>query len=157
MTSSGKDTALPMEDGRTFIRVHDGMPDHPKVEPLSDKAFRLLIETWCWCSRQRTDGHVPAAVWRKRGTPAARRELVTARLVADLGQEGVQVHDYLKHNRSRAQIDEFSASKAARRSEAALKANHARWHVGEDGTPSADCRLCHPDSDSAPTGSGSDP
>jgi hypothetical protein len=30
-------------DDRTYITVHDGMPDHPKVEGLSDAAFRYLF------------------------------------------------------------------------------------------------------------------
>lgn len=30
-------------DERTYITVHDGMPDHPKVEGLSDSAFRALF------------------------------------------------------------------------------------------------------------------
>jgi HNH endonuclease len=32
-------------DDRTYITVHDGMPEHPKVEGLSDAAFRLLIKS----------------------------------------------------------------------------------------------------------------
>lgn len=30
-------------DDRTYITVHDGMPDHPKIEGLSDAAFRWLF------------------------------------------------------------------------------------------------------------------
>ena len=43
-------------DRRTYITVHDGMPEHPKVDALSDKAFRALVGLWCWCSRNLTDG-----------------------------------------------------------------------------------------------------
>lgn len=42
------------KDDRLFIRLHDGMPDHPKIEGLTDKAFRLLITALC---RSR-DGYV---------------------------------------------------------------------------------------------------
>ena len=63
-------------DPRTFITVHDGMPEHHKVEALSDKAFRALVDLWCWCSRNTTDGDVPESVWLKRTTPKVRAELM---------------------------------------------------------------------------------
>lgn len=139
--------ALMADDGRTYIRVHDGVPDHPKVEPLSDKAFRLLIETWCWSSRHLTDGRVPRAIWTRRGTPAARKELVTAGLAVDLGADGVQMHDYLEHQRSRSQVEDIVSTRRAARAAASVKANHQRWHLGAAGKPSTDCPLCYPDSD----------
>lgn len=129
-------------DGRTYIRVHDGMPDHPKIDALSDKAFRLLIETWCWCSRHLTDGQVPRATWNRRGTPKVRRELVEAGLVEDHGSDGVVMHDYLEHQRSRAQVEDINDA----RREASIKGNHRRWHVGK-GRTDPNCPLCDPISD----------
>lgn len=146
------------DDGRTYIRVHDGMPDHPKVDALSDRAFRLLVESWCWCSRHLTDGHVPQATWARRGTPKARRELVDAGLVEDDGKAGVQMHDYLEHQRSRAVVEELSAARREAQQKASVKGNHNRWHVGEDGRPSPDCPLCkgsQPDPTRDPSGIGS--
>jgi len=96
-----------MPDQRTYIKVHDGMDEHPKVEPLSDAAFRLLFRCWFWCSRNRTDGRIPAASWKQRGTPKTRRELLDAGLAED-HEDHVQMHDYLEHQRSAAQIDELS-------------------------------------------------
>lgn len=90
-------------DPRTYITVHDGMPEHPKIEPLSDAAFRLLVTCWCWCSRNLTDGVISAASWEKRGTPKLRRELIAAGL-AEIVDGGVQMHDYLDHQRSAAQV-----------------------------------------------------
>jgi hypothetical protein len=133
------------DDGRTYIRVHDGMPDHPKVETLSDRAFRLLIETWCWSARHLTDGRMPRAVWNRRATPKARRELVDAGLVIDHGPDGIEMHDYLQHQRSRAEVAEISANRRA----ASIKANHTRWHTGPKGKPDSACPLCN--------GSESDP
>lgn len=98
-------------DPRPFITVHDGMPEHPKIEALSDGAFRLLVTTWCWCNRTRTDGRVKAASWAKRGTARARRELIEAGL-AEETDDGVQMHDYLEHQRSAAEIDELSQKRA---------------------------------------------
>jgi hypothetical protein len=132
------------DDSRTYIRVHDGMPDHPKIDGLSDRAFRLLIETWCWCSRHLTDGVVPKRYWQRRSTPAARRELVSAGLVIDKGDE-LFMHDYLQHQRSKAQVEEVSTARRA----SALKANHSRWHTGKKGRPDPTCQFC--------SGSESDP
>lgn len=92
------------KDKRTYIRLHDGMPDHPKVDPLSDKAFRLIVESWCWCSRHLTDGRMPLATWRKRGTAKARAELAAAGLAVVDG-EAVIMHDYLEHQRSAAEVE----------------------------------------------------
>ena len=99
-------------DNRTYITVHDGMPDHPKVDGLSDPAFRLLVGLWCWCSRHHTDGVVPAATWGKRGTTEARGELVDAGLV-EIDPDGtIRMHDYLEHQRSAEEIRELSEKRA---------------------------------------------
>lgn len=137
------------KDERTYIRLHDGMPDHPKVEALSDKAFRLLVTTWCWCSRHLTDGRVPMAVWRKRGTPKARRELVEAGLV-EQHDDHVMMHDYLDHQRS---ADEVAERKDAKRRAGAL-GNHNRWHVPR-GVYDDQCPICVANGQNPPSQEGS--
>ena len=98
-------------DTRTFITLHDGMPEHHKIEALSLRAFRVLIDLWCWCSRTRSDGFVPEAVWIKRtGTAGVRKELLVG--LAERVDGGVQMHDYLEHQRSAAEIEELSAKRA---------------------------------------------
>src|SRR5437867_558116 len=110
------------KDSRTYVRIHDGMPDHPKVDGLSDAAFRLLVTVWCWCSRHLTDGHVPAATWQKRGKEKVRGELVSAGLV-DLREDGsVYMHDYVDHQRT---AEEVSRIREARR-EAGSKGGKAK-------------------------------
>lgn len=99
-------------DPRTYITVHDGMPDHPKIDPLSDGAFRLLISMWCWCSRNETDGRVPLVTWKRRGTPKTRTELVGAGLV-EVHDDRVELHDYLEHQRSAAEIHELREKRRA--------------------------------------------
>lgn len=130
-------------DDRTYIKVHDGISDHPKVDGLSDKAFRLLIDTWCWCSRHLTDGYVPQATWTKRGTKGTRRELVDAGLVIVRATGGVECHDYLSHQRSAHEVAELREKKR----QAAAKGNHERWHVGPRGKPSKTCPYCPKDED----------
>jgi len=93
-----------MADARTFIKVHDGIYEHPKVEELSDKAFRHLITLWCFCSRNYTDGKVPERTWKRITTSATSRELISNRL-AEAAEGGYEMHDYLEHQRSRAEIE----------------------------------------------------
>lgn len=126
-----------MADTRTYIKVHDGMPDHPKIDVLSDKAFRMLVQTWCWCSRHLTDGHMPKAIWEKRGTPKVRRELLAAGLVAVLPSGDVAVHDYLEHQRSAEKVKEVRQTKGRDGS----YGNHVRWHV-DRGIVATDCEHC---------------
>jgi hypothetical protein len=123
-----------------FIRVHENMPEHPKVEPLSDKAFRLLVETWCWSKRAGTNGHVRDAVWKRRGTAKSRAELVEAGLVEDDLTGGVIVHDYDDWQMTTDEIVE----KQQEQSENASRAAHKRWHVDQK-KPSDDCRYCQTD------------
>lgn len=126
-----------MKAARTWIVVHDGMPDHPKIEALTDRSFRALITLWCWCSRQLTDGRVPKSAWEKRTTPAVRRELIASGLVEQLPSGDVSMHDYLDWQRSAEAVREASEKKQA----AARIGNHNRWHLRErrfDPT----CELC---------------
>jgi general stress protein YciG len=111
-------------DDRTYIRVHDGMDDHPKIVGLSDGAFRLLMRSWSYCSRQLTDGRLPDAAWRDRGSAKARRELIDAGLAHLPGHachhpecpppppKHVQMHDYLEHQRSAAEVAELKRKRA---------------------------------------------
>lgn len=98
-------------DPREFIRVHSGMPEHPKVEPLSDNAFRALIEAWCLCRRSRNDGRLPVAVWEKRWKAKARKELIVADLVHIEGDSAV-MHDWLEHQPGAAELEAKRAARA---------------------------------------------
>lgn len=131
---------------RTWIVVHDGMPEHGKIEALSDRSFRALITLWCYCSRQLTDGHVPKAAWEKRTTAAIRRELVAAKLVEPQTGGDVVMHDYLDWQRSAADIEAASEKKQT----AARLGNHNRWHARE-GRFDPSCEHCqHPKPDPPP-------
>lgn len=112
-----------------YIRVDVLMPEHPKIETLSDRAFRALVTLWCYSGRQRTDGIITATQW-KTWPAAVRKELVQSQLAhpMDVGG-GAVMHDFDEHQRTRAEIDE----KSAERSEKARKAAQARW--GTDRPP----------------------
>jgi hypothetical protein len=114
-------------DPRTYITLHDGMPEHHKVEALSDKAFRALIDLWCWCSRNLTDGIVPESVWIKRTSPKVRDELVPA-LADPRPDGGVYMHDYLEHQRSRAEVQQLREKRARAGSLGGKRSAESRAH-----------------------------
>jgi hypothetical protein len=93
------------KDPRTYIKLHDGMPENHKVVGLSDAAFRLYIEALCWCGRNRSDGKIPDAALRRLGSAKAQREIDTAGLIHAREHGGWEVHDYLEHQRSKAEIE----------------------------------------------------
>lgn len=108
-------------DPRLYITVHNGMPEHPKVVALSDKAFRGLVELWCYCSRNLTDGKVPAAVVSRTFPPKTLRELLAAGLIREDGTS-FEMHDYLEHQQSAQKV----ADLRERRREAGRKGGRAR-------------------------------
>lgn len=87
----------------SWVRIDDAFDDNPKVEELSDAAFRLYVTTLCWCSRHSTDGHVTLTVAKKRGTLKAIRELLDANLWLEI-PGGYEVNDYLAYNPSKAEV-----------------------------------------------------
>jgi hypothetical protein len=104
-----------------FIKVHNGFPEHPKTGDLSDRAFRNLIELWCYCSRNLTDGFVKNAQANKILSPKSRRELVvTGFMIEHL--DAVEMHDYLEHQQSAQQV----ADLRHRRAEAGSKGGKAK-------------------------------
>lgn len=135
-------TLVNRKNDQLFIRLHENMPEHPKIERLSDKAFRLLVQTWCWCARTRTDGHVSGMLWSRRGTASARAELLAAGLVDDDLTGGVIVHDWDKWQRTSAEIEQFSRTQ----SEAGEFGAHQRWHVRRR-IFEPECRFCKADGD----------
>lgn len=85
-----------------WVKLDDRFPRHPKVLGLSDRAFRVFLESLCYCAEQLTDGELPVSVVK-----AAPRKAVAELLEAGLlDQEGDvwKVHDYLAYNRTRADV-----------------------------------------------------
>lgn len=110
-----------MADDRTYIKLHDGMPGHPKVRGLSDKAFRTYIRALCYCSEYLTDGVVIAPVARDLGVKKVWDELVASGLV-ESATGGYLMHDYLQHQRSAEQVRQYKEAKR----EAGRKGGKAR-------------------------------
>lgn len=99
----------------SWLKLDDQLPDHPKVAGLTDGAFRLHLTALCYCSRHLTDGLVPEPMihrWGVRHADRAAHELASARLWRPV-EGGWLIHDYLEHQRSRADVEGLSEKRAA--------------------------------------------
>ena len=75
--------------------MDDNLYEHPKMEALSDRAFRGWHKALGWSSRLGTDGHIPAHMPRTwQLTPRHVEEIVTAGLWDQNGDGGWVIHDY---------------------------------------------------------------
>lgn len=106
MPSSGDGA---MTDG-TWIKIDDGLPEHPKVAAAGHLAAWLYICGLAYCSRRLTNGAIPKAIVSRlsdvpRPQKAADR-LVEVGLWHDRGNH-YEVHDYMEHQRSAEQVTEF--------------------------------------------------
>jgi len=123
-------------DGREYVRLSVTLPSHPKLARIDDpRAGWLYTVGLCHAGEHLTDGLLtPGVVQRIAGVPAR----WTERLIGEglwhkpghscptcpqppAGQ--VIVHDYLEHQRSRAEADELRA----KRSEAGSRGAAGRW------------------------------
>ena len=99
-----------------YLNIDDGMDEHPKIEALSDAAFRLYVCSMLYAARTGTDGLVALSKARRLTESAGdgvAAELVRAGAWHDLGEgcsdsrtclPGAQghyvIHDYLQWNHS---------------------------------------------------------
>ncbi len=90
---------------RGWVKLDDGMPEHPKVEALSDNAFRAFICSIAYSGRQLTDGYLPAQV-AHRYANGSLGELTDSGLW-EIVEGGYVVHDYLEYQRSKADVLEL--------------------------------------------------
>ncbi len=93
-----------------YLNLDDNFPDHPKVDQLSDGAFRLHVSGMCYAAKHLTNGvilaeRVPRLVPRFR--PAHLAELTHADTAAGVHAiwrqvgDTYEIHDYLDWNKSR--------------------------------------------------------
>ncbi|HWZ86541.1 MAG TPA: hypothetical protein VN032_10090 [Thermoanaerobaculia bacterium] len=106
----------------SYLLIDDNFGEHPKIRALGDKAFRTHVRALCYCKRFQTDGLVPAAVAAEFGGKIAVRRLVAAGIWKK-GAGGFEIHDFLKHNWSKKQLE---AAKLAQ-SEAGARGAKKRW------------------------------
>lgn len=119
----------------TWIKLDDQVTEHPKTAGLSCEAWTLWIHGLTYCSRNLTDGEIPKAFLPRlspvRRVKKATQELVDAGLWVDEGAR-IQVHNYVKWQRSKSQIESDKESSHARQ-----KASRER-RKASNGADSAD-------------------
>ena len=98
----------------TWIKLNDNVPRHPKIAGLSDRTFRWWIQGLCYASEFLTDGALPpvflATVPRK-----AYEELLGAGLWYCDDRDRLLIHDYLKHQSSKASVEQERRRNRGRR------------------------------------------
>lgn len=120
-----------------YLNLDDNYPDHPKVEALSDGAYRLHGSVMFYAARFRLDGYVTKAQLRARTRWSAKTELelVTEALLHIPGEpcesrhcppdDGCRyrLHDFFQWNKSRDWWD-IEREKAAKRK--------AKWKADQE-------------------------
>lgn len=105
-----------------WVKFDDQYADHPKLDDVSDAAFRLHVTATCFASRYLTDGYIKLStlpkLCRHEDPEAIANELVAAGLF-DLAPGGYQVHDYLDYNPSKAEVEARTA----------LQRRRSEWHT----------------------------
>jgi hypothetical protein len=115
------------KDKRTYVKVHDGLPDHPKIIEAGGEAGWLYICGLAYASRQLTDGVIPKRLVR-RLTDGSNPEANASALVRvglwhngehncpkcpQASPDSYVVHDYLDHQRSASEVADLRAKRAA--------------------------------------------
>lgn len=96
---------------RLFAKFDLDMPDHPKVAPLSDAAFRAFIESILWSRKHLTDGFLASRYVAARWSLEIARELVDSDDTRPLWTEvegGYQIRDFDQHQDTKAVVEKRS-------------------------------------------------
>jgi hypothetical protein len=112
------------------------MPNHRKVGPLTDAAFRLHVTAACWCVNEELDGKIPAnipgtltAAPRGKALERIVTELLDAGLWDAAEEGGYLIHDFLDYNPSAAHskaVREAKASAGAAGGKAKASGGHSK-------------------------------
>jgi hypothetical protein len=103
-----------------WVRLEDGLPDHPKIDAAGGDAAWLHVCALAYCNRNLTDGYIPAD--RVPRLSDRKRPLQLAERLVDVGlwhrlEDGYTIHDFLDYNPTRAAVlagrEERHAAKVA--------------------------------------------
>lgn len=115
------------KDKRTYVKVHDGLPDHPKIIDAGGEAGWLYICGLSYASRQLTDGVISKRLVHRltdgSNPEASASALVRVGLWHDgehdcpkcplAGPDAYVIHDYLDHQRSASEVADLREKRAA--------------------------------------------
>lgn len=126
-----------------YLNTDDEFPEHPKVDELSDGAFRLHVSGMHYCARNLSDGIIPG---RKvsRLKPEFKRQQLDELLAGGVWHEGGRgcgtphcpvgapgeyvVHDFLQWNKDRAWWEAERARKAKNKADWKARQQQEREH-----------------------------
>ena len=122
----GRETPMTGKDTRPYITLTNELFNHPKFKRIKNPWARLhLIELWTYCNGYKTDGVIDEDTLMEKGDDVG-QELLDRKWVVGPDKDGnYHMHDYLKHQKSKAEIEGMTAGRKA----AAGWGNHVRWHV----------------------------
>jgi hypothetical protein len=106
----------------TWVKVDDGLYDHPKFMRVSNAAVGLWTRALAYCGRHNLDGRVPRRFVELHGTPEEARELLDVNLWIDRGDE-IEIKDFLKFNPSKRQVE---------REKKATRERQKKWRESRD-------------------------
>lgn len=124
----------------TWLRLDDGMLDHPKwiraITLGGDEVVTVWLRLLSWCSRNLTDGHIPGdmvaqVAQLKAGAKRAKalRALEEARLITRGEGEEIVLVDYLERNPSASQVRADRERKIEAQRKRRLGGNEAGLHA----------------------------
>lgn len=114
-----------MKDSRLYGKFTLDFPDSHKILPLSDAAFRCLVEATLWSRRHMTDGVLARRYAVARWSLSVLQELASndpANPSLIEVEEGWLIHDFAEHQDTRAEIE----ARSARNKAAGQKGGQAR-------------------------------
>ncbi len=108
-----------------WSKLDDALGDHPKTLEAGNEAFGVYVRSILYCSKQLTDGHLPAS-WPELA--CGKRARAITELLLEVGfweqtAEGFYVHDYLDHNPTRELVLDQRKSAAERQAKARASRN----------------------------------
>lgn len=99
-------------DTRIWMTFPIDFPEHPKIRPLSDAAFRAFVEMNGYSRTQDLDGRIPVRVARAKWKPRALKELETnhaERPTLTIDGDDYVIHNYGEHQQTRADREAVTA------------------------------------------------
>lgn len=102
------------KDQRLYGRFTLEFADSPKIMPLSDAAFRCLVEATLYSRRMLTDGFLSSRYACARWLPEVLEELCTndpSKPSLIRVDEGFQIHDFAEHQTLKADLESQSEAR----------------------------------------------
>lgn len=102
-------------DRRLYMTFPIDFDEHPKVEALSDAAFRAFVSMNGYSRRHDLDGRIPAPLARKKWRPRVLAELVAShpeRPLVLLADDVYVIRDYAEHQFTTADLEDLKQKRS---------------------------------------------